>query len=121
MRAAENRRWTKLADFIDAKYSDRWGHDKTFVLRETNEWLRQFFTLTIHSEIESAEINHDHGKITARLRLEGNGTALASMAQDEVNSIPTPFVFEWTRKSWKPWDWTLTRADNLDAHFGSEM
>jgi len=111
--AAENRSWSRFNSFIDPAYSDRWKHDKAFITRETREWLRQFFALTIRREVVSQEMpDSTHAIIRARLRLEGNGTALAQMAQDEVNGITEAFVFEWTRKSWKPWDWQLTRADN---------
>src|SRR5205823_669354 len=114
LHAAEARNWPKFGELIDAQYSDRWGHDKAFVVRESSNWLRQFFSLTIQNEIVQSEARDMRGSVSARLRLEGNGTALAQMAKDEVNSLDAPFVFEWTRKSWKPWDWRLTRADCAD-------
>lgn len=119
--AAESRSWTKFASFIDPQFTDRWGHDKIFVVREASEWLRQFFSLTIKSEITDLRMESSRGIVSARLRLEGNGTPLAQMATDEFDEIHEPFVFEWTWKSWKPWDWKLTRADNADARFGARM
>lgn len=111
--AAENKSWARFGDFIAPGYSDRWGHDKAFITRESREWLRQFFTLTILREGVSVEIpGGTRGVVRARLRLERNGTPLAQMAQDEVNAVTEPWIFEWTRQSWKPWDWQLTRADN---------
>lgn len=112
--AAEDRSWTRFGKLIDPAFTDRWGHDKAFVTRETREWLRQFFSLTIRREALSLEMPPGGGRgiVRVRLRLEGNGTALAQMAQNEVNEITEPWVFEWTRKSWKPWDWQLSRADN---------
>ena len=118
---AESRSWTKFASFIDPQYSDRWKHDKPFIVRETSEWLRQFFSLTIQSDVVSLDLSDARGTVTAHIKLDGNGTALATMAQNEVNAITEPFVFEWTRKSWKPWDWKLTRADNADPRFSAQM
>src|SRR5439155_4629668 len=93
--AAESRSWTKFASFIDPQYSDRWKHDKLFIVRETSEWLRQFFSLTIQSDVVSLDVSDARGTVTAHIKLDGNGTALATMAQNEVNAIAEPFVFEW--------------------------
>ena len=110
--AAENKKWSRFASFIDPRYSDRWGHDKTFVVRETSEVLRQFFALSIESGEWDCEVESNRATVTTRLRLEGNGTAVAEFAKQAVNSLHQPFVFVWVRQSWKPWDWQLAHADN---------
>ncbi len=112
LRATESRNWSRIADFIAPNYTDRWRHDKTLILRESREVLRQFFVLTISGDVLRCEISGNHARVTAQLKFDGTGTALAANAQQEVNKLQTPFVFEWTRQSWKPWDWQLTRADN---------
>jgi len=116
--AAEARHWKAFADFIDPKYSDRWNHDKAFVVRESSEVLRQFFALSIENEVVSCEVTGTTGNVTAHLKIDGNGTALAQYARQEVNDLREPFTFEWTRKSWKPWDWQLTRVDNPQLRIG---
>lgn len=116
LRAAGDRKWPRFTDLIDPQYSDRWGHDKVFVVRETREWLRQFFVLTVEDEIVTHDAIGGRGRVVAHLRLDGNGTALAELAKSHVNKLREPFIFEWTQKSWKPWDWQLSRADNAALH-----
>lgn len=116
--AAENRRWSRFASFLDPAYTDRWGHDRAVVVRETSEVLRQFFALTIESEEWQCEIAGGRGTVTQRLRLEGNGTAIAQFAQQEVNALREPFVFTWKHASWKPWDWQLARVDHPQLRLG---
>lgn len=117
--AAEGRDWKRFAPAIGADYTDRWGHDKAFLVRETSEVLRQFFALTIHREEIALDAGEGRGRASVRLRLEGNGTAIAQYALRTVNAIETPFVFEWRQRSWKPWDWTLAGADNPNLHIGA--
>lgn len=112
--AAESRNWRRFGAFIDANYADRWGHDKPFVIRETSEVLRQFFVLTIQREDDAADAGNGSGTISQRLKLEGDGTPIAQYAMRAVNSVATPFVFEWRQKSWRPWDWKLVRAENAE-------
>ena len=121
LKAAENRNRAKFAGFIDASYADRWNHDKGFIVREASEVLRQFFALTIRSESVECTMSDDHAAVTARIRIEGRGTAIAELARSETNALTEPWLFEWKRKSWKPWDWKLVRVDQtqlrLDRSF----
>jgi hypothetical protein len=114
----ERQDWKRFSTFLSTQYHDRWGHDKTFTVRETSEVLRQFFALTIEREEVRFELANDRAMVAERLKLEGNGTAIAQFARQEVNRLREPFVFEWTRQSWKPWDWQLTRADNAQLRVG---
>ena len=109
--ALEKRDWSKVASFIDPAYSDRWKHDKSFVLRATREVFRQFFVLTIHGDALDCGQNSGTVTLTAHITIEGTGTAVAQMAMQRVNTLREPFTFEWKRRSWKPWDWTLVRVD----------
>ena len=109
---AGDKNWTRFAGMIAPGYRDRWGHDKMSAVRESREVLRQFFTLTIQSEVLAHELHGEEGSVTARLKINGNGTALAEMARQEINCLSAPFVFTWTRQSWKPWDWQLTAVEN---------
>ena len=36
--------------------------------------------------------------------------ALAMAARDAVSALHEPFVMEWRKRSWKPWDWELQSA-----------
>ncbi len=110
--AAEDRNWRNFGELIDPGYVDRWGHDKTFVIKETSEVMRQFFTVTIRRELIRLDASSGRATVTTRLKLEGNGTAIAQYAMQAVNGLETPFTFDWRQKSWRPWDWKLARADN---------
>lgn len=117
LQAAESKHWTRFADFIEPGYHDRWGHDKSFAVRETQEILRQFFVLTIQSETVFLEVHDDHATVSARLKLDGQGTAVAEYARQAVNQLPDPFVFAWVRRSWQPWDWRLERVEQPTLRF----
>ena len=111
IRAVEKRNWDRFASFVADDYSDLWGHDRTFVLRESREVFRQFLFLTLRQEIESAEADFGRGKVSARLEIEGSGGPLAELAKQHVNGLRHPFTFHWQQGSWKPWDWQLTRVE----------
>ena len=110
-RALEERDWGDIADFLDGDYADRWGHDKAFLVREGREIFRQFLWVTAAGEIVRAEVSGDAVRVDARLRLAGRGSPIGEMVLDRVNALREPFVFEWRRRSWKPWDWRMTRLD----------
>ncbi len=111
LRAFEERDWKDIAGFLDDEYADRWGHDKAFVLREGREVFRQFLWLTVAGEIVRADVSGDAAQVEARVRLAGRGSPIAEMAIERANALNAPFVFEWKRRSWKPWDWRMTRLD----------
>jgi hypothetical protein len=111
--AAENHKWSKIAGFLDSNFRDRFGHDKAWALRESQEVLRQFFALTIHDRDTTLEMSRDTAKVKTYLRLEGTGTPIAEAAQEAVNSAQDqPFEFSWRHASWLPWDWKLTSVDH---------
>jgi len=112
LKAASNRNWTRLAAFIDEKYSDRWGHDKASALSDSREVLAQFFVLDLTGESPECSANGLTGTVSCHLKMSGRGSPLADAAMNEINGLQPPFTFQWTRQSWKPWDWKLTRVDN---------
>ena len=114
--AAQERNWKRFSLLVSPQYSDRWHHDKTSLLNESSEVLRQFFGLTIKRDLVDRSVNADHAKVTMRLKLEGKGTAIAEIASSSINALTQPFSFEWKRQSWKPWDWVLVSADQPELH-----
>jgi hypothetical protein len=109
--AAEHRNWSRFSAFIDDQYSDRWHHDKPFLVRESSEVFRQFFSLSIKRELVACVVQGGDATVTMRLKLEGAGTPIASYASSAVSELSAPFSFQWKRRSWKPWDWALVSAD----------
>jgi hypothetical protein len=115
-RALEKRDWERVHRFIAEDYSDRWGHDKEFVLRESREILRQFLFLKVRHELREVATIGDgaEGSVSARVTLEGSGGPLAEIAKAHVASLSQPFVFRWVHRSWKPWDWKLREIDQSE-------
>lgn len=111
LKAYERRDWPGVDGFLDAKYADRWGYDKEFVLRASKEVFSQFLTLGISSEVVNCTASGSSGQISFRVKMQGQGSPLAPMVTERVNSLHEPFACEWARQSWKPWDWKLVRMD----------
>jgi hypothetical protein len=120
LRAVEKRNWERFASFMADDYSDRWGHDKEFVLRESREVFRQFLFLTVRQEVRAMQIGDQRGTVLARIELTGSGGPLASVATERVNALSKPFTFRWRQRSWKPWDWQLVDVDQPELEL-SEM
>ena len=116
LKAASKRDWTRVSAFIDEKYSDRWGHDKTAALADAREILSQFFILDLTGESPECSAGSGSATISCRLKMTGRGSPIADAAMTEVNALQTPFSFQWTRHSWKPWDWKLARVDNTQLN-----
>jgi hypothetical protein len=110
--AVERRNWGRLEELIDPAYSDSWGYTRDTGMSEARQWLGQFFALTITAEPVEDHLTPGGGTVTERWKMEGTGTEAASMVVERVNGVADPFVFQWKRRSWKPWDWTLVRVDN---------
>ncbi len=109
--ALEGRDWSRFGEFISESYSDRWGHDKKFLLKEPREIFQQFVFLSIQQQPSGIDVQGKEVRISARLLLKGTGGPLAEFAMERVNALSKPFLFHWQRQSWKPWDWTLVEMD----------
>jgi hypothetical protein len=121
LKAVEGRRWSKVDSFVADNYSDRWNHDKEFVMRESKEVFGQFLFLTIQSETLSSSISGSTGITQDRVKIAGSGSPIAQEVIDRVNRLRQPFVFTWERGSWKPWDWRLTRFDQSELDINSTL
>lgn len=111
LKAYEGRDWQRVGEFIDAKYADRWEHDKGFVLQASKEVFAQFIVLSMESEVTSCTVAGPSGKIAFKLKIKGQGSPVAAMVMERVNPLHEPFVCDWVRQSWKPWEWKLVRVD----------
>lgn len=120
LKSVEKRDWDRFTRFVADDYSDRWGHDKTFVLRESREVFRQFIFLTVRQEERTLRTNEGSGIVEARVMIEGRGGPLAEFAMQRVNALAEPFRFRWQQKSWKPWDWQLVEFDQPELEIPNE-
>jgi hypothetical protein len=119
--ALSDKNWTRVASFIAEDYSDRWGHDKTFVLQATREVFAQFLALELTMQDPVLSARAGTGEVSARLIAKGSGGPVAQMAIDHLQSLPEPFTFRWQKRSWKPWDWTLLRVDHPTLEIPAEL
>jgi hypothetical protein len=118
LKAVEGRQWKKVDSFVADNYSDRWSHDKEFVLRASNEVFSQFLFLAIQGQTLECEVSGSTGATHDRIKIAGSGGPVAELVIERVNRLRQPFVFTWERRSWKPWDWRLTRFDQPELEIG---
>ncbi len=112
LESLEDRHWKSFASDISESYSDRWHHDKNFLLQNTEEVFRQFLFLSITQTPGELLVGDGSATYSVSLRLSGSGGPLGQMAIDRVNSLQGPFTFRWEKQSWKPWDWKLGEANH---------
>ena len=118
--AVERRKWDRAQTFVADNYSDRWGHDKEFVLRESREVFRQFIFLTIQRDPAPPTITGPDAEIRTPIKLAGNGSPIAQLAVEKINTLRMPFTFTWHRTGWQPWSWQLTRIDQPELDLEME-
>lgn len=111
-RAIERRDWSKVETLIDPAYADQWGYTRPAALHDARQWRGQFFALTILVEPGGHQLAAPGGTVTERWKIHGFGTGGTMLVVQEVNSLKSPFVFQWKHIGWKPWTWTLIRVDN---------
>lgn len=111
LQAVEGRDWDRVAEFLDDNYSDRWGHDKGFVLREAREAFRQFIALEAQGEIVDLSVEPGAGTVLVRLSMRGRGGPVAELVMSRVNALHEPWRFQW-RQGNRPWKWSLVRIDH---------
>ena len=114
----EGNDWEDVAAVIDAEYADAWGLERAEVLRVLETMRRQFLTCAItrdagHERTMSADKRRS--VIRAMVRVEGTGSPVAHLIVQSSQQGEVRTTFEWVRRSWKPWDWTLVRIDNPQA------
>src|SRR5947208_3382941 len=82
---------------------DKWGNDRTLLLQR----LPQVFRALGNTRIEASDVairrEEGRGYWTARIVVKGTGE-FADLIQARVNSLETPFEFEWQRGATWPWD-----------------
>ena len=97
LRAVEKRDWERFARFLADDYSDRWGHDKEFVLSESRAGVSAVLVFeAFGTSCETSEVDDDRGMVAVSITLEGTGGPLAQFAKAACESALTaPFTFRW--------------------------
>ena len=66
----------------------------------------------------SVQANKGRGSWTARITVKSSGE-FADYVQNRVNSLESPFEFEWKRGATWPWDWKLVAVRNPDLEISN--
>ena len=95
-------------------YTDRWDHTRDSACEDAHDVFQQFLFVTIENRIDSCEVSSTSATARATLKITGSGGPIAQLIMERVNTLQTPFVFQWRHVSWKPWDWELTHIDHAE-------
>ena len=107
----EEKDWKAVGEFIGAEYKDQWGHDRVLLLGRLREMSRALTNPRVEWSAASVQTAGGRGNWTARITLKSTGE-FADYITSRVNSVETPFEFEWQRGATWPWDWKLVAVKN---------
>ena len=109
-----------LAAYLSDNYKDGFGLDRDGALKLASTLRGQFVVCSIHRERPELVMDAIKRAAISRavMRLDGQGTPLATAAIQASQASQTPTEFRWRRVSWKPWDWRLVSVENADAARG---
>lgn len=119
-----DRRWRGLVEAVEARhagrihrflapdYTDRWGYSRETITADARLALHHFEQLELRPASVSVQRTGDRATITATIRVNARGSDLAERARLRVNSIYTPYMFEWRRTGGTLFgEWELVRFD----------
>ena len=107
----ERHNWNCVGDFVGDGYRDQWGNDRKLLLERLPQVFRALGTAQIETGAVAIRREGDRGFLSARITIKGTGE-FADAIQNRVNSLDTPFEFEWRRGATWPWDWKLVAVRN---------
>jgi hypothetical protein len=109
--AIEKQNWKAVGEFVGGDYKDQWGNDRALLLERLRDVFRALPNARIESNDVSVHTSNGRGSWTARITVKSTGE-FADFIQDRVNSLESPFEFEWKRGATWPWDWKLVAVRN---------
>jgi hypothetical protein len=107
----EKHNWKALGEFIDDTYQDRWGNDRKLLLQRLPQVVGALGRTQIEARDVAIRREDSRGYWTAKITVTGTGE-FADYIQTRVNSLETPFEFEWQPGATWPWDWKLVSVRN---------
>jgi len=107
----EKHNWKTVGEFISDTYQDQWGNDRKLLLHRLPQVVGALGNTQI--EVSDVAIRREQGRgyWTGRIAVKGTGE-YADYIQTRVNSLNTPFEFEWQPGATWPWDWKLVWVRN---------
>ena len=107
----EKHNWKAVGEFIGNEYQDRWGNDRTLLLERLREVFRALPSARIEFTEATTRTQDGRGYWSAKINIKGSGE-FADFIEGRVNSLESPFEFEWQRGATWPWDWKLVAVRN---------
>jgi hypothetical protein len=109
--AIEKHDWKAVGEFVGNDYRDQWGNDHALLLERLREVFRALPNARIESNDVSTQAGNGRGSWTARITVKSTGE-FADFVQNRVNTLESPFEFEWKHGATWPWDWKLVAVRN---------
>ncbi|PYI92275.1 MAG: hypothetical protein DME97_11125 [Verrucomicrobia bacterium] len=107
----EKHNWKAVDEFVGSDYVDQWGNDRALLLERLRDVFRALPNARVESKVVSVQTRNGRGSWIARITLKSTGE-FADLIQNRVNSLDSPFEFEWQRGATWPWDWKLVAVKN---------
>ena len=107
----EKHNWKAVDEFVGSDYVDQWGNDRALLLERLREVFRALPNARVESKVVSVQTRNGRGSWIARITLKSTGE-FADLIQNRVNSLDSPFEFEWQRGATWPWVWKLVAVKN---------
>jgi hypothetical protein len=107
----QKRNWQTVGAFVGAGYEDRWGNDRARLLERLPQILRVMPNARIEASEPTIRTGSGRGFWSAKIRITSTGE-FTDLIQARVNSLDSPFEFEWQRGATWPWDWKLISVRN---------
>jgi hypothetical protein len=109
--AIEKHNWKAAGEFVGGDYRDQWGNDRALLLERLRDVFRALPNARFDSSVISVQTSNGRGSWIARITVTSPGE-FADYIQNRVNSVESPFEFEWKRGATWPWDWKLVAVRN---------
>ena len=103
--------WKTVGEFVASDYQDRWGNDRALLLERLPEVFRALPNARIEASSAGTRMENGRGYWSAKIIITAAGP-YAELIQRRVNSLESPFEFEWQRGPTWPWDWKLVAVKN---------
>lgn len=114
LHAFERKDWPRVADFVAPDYQDQWHNDRALLLERSREVFRYLRNVRLAPAPAEVEVGHGNAHWRSRITINGAEGEVMLAVKQRVNSVSTPFDFEWRHASGKPWDWKLVRVTNAE-------
>jgi hypothetical protein len=101
-----------LDAFLSETYADDWGQDKALVLSRLRQVMRYGSDARLAADGARVTVAGTEGEWRARIVIEADANELTAPMLAHVNGVTEPWVLQWRRESWKPWDWQLVCISN---------